>query len=58
MSNGIKINTDAFWQNGYLLIRDVFSKEEIEDLRKRALELGPHGCGDILSIPFLEEGFA
>jgi hypothetical protein len=53
MPKDIKINTDAFWQNGYLLIRDVFSEVEIEELRKRILELVPYGCGEILSKPFL-----
>jgi hypothetical protein len=55
MAKDIKINTDAFWQNGYLLIRDVFSKAEIEELRKHVLEVFPNGCGDILSKSFLRE---
>jgi hypothetical protein len=55
MTKGIKIDTDAFWQNGYLLIRDVFSKTEVEELRKHVIELFPNGCGDILSKPFLRE---
>ena len=55
MSKDIKINTDAFWQNGYLLIRDVFSEAEIEELRARVLESVPDGCGDILSESVLRE---
>jgi hypothetical protein len=55
MSTDMAIDINAFWQNGYLLIRDVFRKAEIEGLRKRTLELFPDGCGEILSKPFLRE---
>jgi hypothetical protein len=55
MSESMKINTDTFWDNGYLLIRNVFSKGEMEELRRRTLELFPCGCGEILSKPIVRK---
>jgi len=55
MSKNVKVDVPAFWQEGYLLIRDVFGKAETEELRKRVLDVVPHGCGEILSKPFLRK---
>jgi hypothetical protein len=49
-----RVDVPKFWDQGYLLIRDVFSKAEIDELRCRALE-NRERKGDLLSHPHLRK---
>ena len=45
---------DQFWEDGYETLPDVFSPEEVEELRKAAYVARGHG-GDLLSSPHLRD---
>jgi hypothetical protein len=47
------INVDAFWENGYTIIRNAYSKEEIKSFREAAFASRDRGPGDLLSNPRL-----
>jgi hypothetical protein len=50
----IRINVPEFWDQGILLIRDVFSKGEVEEFRRRCFE-NRQRQGDLLSHPHLRK---
>ena len=53
MAAGFKVDSAQFWDDGYTIVRGVFSRSEIEDFRQRSFEArGKHG-GDLLSNPYL-----
>ncbi|GEM_PF-809509 len=54
MPSEIRVNVPQFWDQGYLLIRDVFSKAEVEDFRRLVLENPQWQC-DLLSHPRLRK---
>jgi hypothetical protein len=46
------VDTSAFWKDGYTIVRNVFTKQEIEQLREAAYEARRSGPpGDLLSKP-------
>jgi len=50
----IRINVPEFWEQGYLLIRNVFSKAEAEEFRSHGSANRQHR-GDLLSQPYLRK---
>jgi hypothetical protein len=54
MQPEIRVNVPQFWEQGYLLIRNVFSGDEIEEFRRHALERSRRS-GDLLSHPELRK---
>ncbi len=50
----MKIDTAKYWNDGYLKIPGVFSKEEVANLRAKAIATAGTG-GDLLSQPELSE---
>ncbi|HME71946.1 MAG TPA: phytanoyl-CoA dioxygenase family protein, partial [Myxococcota bacterium] len=56
MPSEIRVNVPEFWDQGYLLIRDVFSTAEVEDFRRHVLENRQwKGKCDLLSHPHLRK---
>ncbi|MGA2700870.1 MAG: hypothetical protein ABSH35_07215 [Isosphaeraceae bacterium] len=53
MQPDVRINVPRFWDQGYLLVRDVFPKAEVEKFRRHALE--NRRRGDLLSHPHLRK---
>ncbi|MFF5290994.1 hypothetical protein [Paractinoplanes globisporus] len=45
----LNIDVDAFWENGYQIIRNVYSPQEIKRLRDAAYASLSRGPGDLLS---------
>jgi hypothetical protein len=54
MHREIRIDIPRFWDQGYLIIRDVFSRAEIEEFRRHAFE-NRQRKGDLLSDPHLRQ---
>src|SRR5262245_18101309 len=54
MHSETRVNVPEFWDEGYLVIRIVFSPTEIERFRRPALE-NRQGKGDLLSHPELRK---
>jgi hypothetical protein len=52
MAAELKVDTDHFWKKGYTIVRDVFTKAEIEKFRIDSFASVDHG-GDLLSNPKL-----
>src|SRR5947209_3238764 len=50
----IDFSVDSYRENGYALIRDVFSRDEIEELRKNVFASADHK-GDLMSNPLLRK---
>ena len=50
MGAGDKVDVAAFWRDGYQIVRDVYTADEIEAFRRDARESRGHG-GDLLSNP-------
>jgi hypothetical protein len=50
MGAGDKVDVAAFWRDGYQIVRDVYTADEIEAFRRDATESRGHG-GDLLSNP-------
>jgi hypothetical protein len=50
MGAGDKVDVAAFWRDGYQIVRDVYTADEIEAFRRDAKESRGHG-GDLLSNP-------
>ena len=48
-----KVDVDAFWENGYQIVRNVYSRDEIQRIREAALASKSRGPGDLLSNPRL-----
>jgi hypothetical protein len=52
LSKKLRIDVDYFWDRGYTIVRDVYTKDEIDRFRRNALaSTGPKG--DLLSNPGL-----
>ncbi|MBB5868818.1 hypothetical protein F4553_002197 [Allocatelliglobosispora scoriae] len=51
MASAFKVDVDAFWENGYTIVRDVYPKAEIQRLREAAFAGRERGPGDLLSNP-------
>jgi hypothetical protein len=47
------IDVNAFWENGYAIIRNVYPPEEIKRLREAAFASRSRGPGDLLSNPLM-----
>ena len=47
------VDVDAFWKNGYTIVRDVYTPEEIKKFRAAATASQNRGVGDLLSNPLL-----
>jgi hypothetical protein len=52
INNKIVVDVEKFWSEGYIWLKNVFSKEEIESYRQRIYE-SPNKEGDLLSNPRL-----
>jgi hypothetical protein len=50
MGAGDTVDVEAFWRDGYQIVRDVYTAEEIEAFREDARASRSHG-GDLLSNP-------
>src|SRR4029453_129128 len=50
MGAGDTVDVAAFWRDGYQIVRDVYTADEIEAFRRDAKESRSHG-GDLLSNP-------
>jgi len=56
MPSEIRVNVPEFWDQGYLLIRDVFSTAEVEDFRRHVVENRQwKGKYDLLHHPHLRK---
>ncbi len=51
MINESTIDVDAFWENGYQIIRNVYTPDEIRQFREAAFASRGRGPGDLLSNP-------
>src|SRR4051794_32151320 len=52
----IRINAEKIWDQGYLLIRNVFSRSEVQEFRRHVLENRQWmGKRDLLSQPYLRK---
>jgi hypothetical protein len=51
MVSELNVDVDAFWENGYTIVRNVYSPEEIKSLREAAFASRGRGPGDLLSNP-------
>jgi len=47
------VNVREFWEKGYTIVPNVYSKEEIADLRERSMASVGKYSGDLLSNPLL-----
>jgi hypothetical protein len=50
---GIKVDVDAFWRDGYQVVRGVYTPDEIQKFREGAYASRSHG-GDLLSNPHMK----
>jgi hypothetical protein len=53
MVSELNIDVDAFWENGYQIVRNVYTPEEIKRLREAAFASRGRGPGDLLSNPLM-----
>jgi hypothetical protein len=51
MVSELNVDVDAFWENGYTIVRNVYSPEEIKSLREAAFASRGRGPCDLLSNP-------
>ncbi len=51
MARGKAVDVDAFWEDGYTIIRNVYSKDEIQAMREAVFASKANGPGDLLSNP-------
>jgi hypothetical protein len=57
MPTGFTVDTESYWKNGYTIVRNVFTPEEIQNLREGAFasrESRGRASGDLLSNPWLK----
>lgn len=47
------VDVDAFWENGYTIVRNVYSPGEIKALRESAFESNGRSLGDMLANPLM-----
>jgi hypothetical protein len=55
MINEQHIDVDAFWENGYQVIRNVYTPAEIQRFREGAFASRGRGPGDLLSNPLMRD---
>jgi hypothetical protein len=55
MVSELNIDVDAFWENGYQIVRNVYTPEEIKRLREATFASRGRGPGDLLSNPLLRD---
>jgi hypothetical protein len=53
MISKLTVDVNAFWENGYTIIRNVYSPDEIKGLREAAFASRGRGPGDLLSNPLI-----
>ena len=51
MGTEFEVDTQAYWKDGFTIVRNVFTKQEINDLRAAAYESRDVGPMDLLSRP-------
>ncbi|WP_433304920.1 hypothetical protein ACQP2F_16650 [Actinoplanes sp. CA-030573] len=51
MISKVTVDVDGFWENGYTIVRGVYSPEEIQRFRRAAFETRGKGLGDLLANP-------
>ncbi|GAB2602620.1 hypothetical protein Aab01nite_62270 [Paractinoplanes abujensis] len=51
MANELNVDVNAFWENGYQIIRNAYTRDEIQRIREAALASRGRGPGDLLSNP-------
>ena len=49
------VDVDGFWENGYTIVRGVYSSDEIQEFRERVLASQGRGGGDLLANPLLRD---
>ncbi len=57
MSTIGKVDVEGYWRDGYTVVRNVYTRDEIQDLRERSLRSQKEGLlgGDLLSNPLLKD---
>ncbi|NNG39483.1 hypothetical protein HJ588_09385 [Flexivirga sp. ID2601S] len=50
---GREVDVDAFWRDGFTIVRNVYSPEEVEELRQACRAGGGASSGDLLARPNL-----
>jgi hypothetical protein len=55
VSGGFAVDVPGFWELGYTIVRNVYSKQEIAQLREAALEARHHAPRDLLSNPDMRD---
>jgi hypothetical protein len=55
MAGEHKVDVDAFWQNGWTIVRGVYSRDDIKRLREAAYWSRKNFGGDLLANPRLRE---
>jgi hypothetical protein len=53
MISKLAVDVDAFWENGYTIIRGAYSRDEIARFREGAFASRGRGPGDLLSNPLM-----
>jgi len=53
MAVGNTVDVDSYWENGYTIVRNVYTAHEIGRLRDAALASRGRGPGDLLSNPLM-----
>ena len=53
MTAKLDVNVNAFWENGYTIIRNVYSRDEINGFREAAYASRGRGLGDLLANPLM-----
>jgi hypothetical protein len=51
MISKLNVDVDGFWENGYTIVRNVYSPDEIKQFRDGAIESRGKGLGDLLANP-------
>src|SRR5689334_12353667 len=55
MASEPRIDVDAFWRDGYQIVRNVYTREEIQRWREGAFATRGRGPGDLLSNPQMRD---
>jgi hypothetical protein len=55
MTAKLPVDVDAFWENGYTIIRNVYPAEKIKRFREGAFASRGRGPGDLLSNPLMRD---
>jgi hypothetical protein len=49
------LDVDTFWENGYAIVRNVYTPQEIQRFRENAFASRGRGPGDLLSNPLMRD---